>query len=187
MSSISGTSGTQGIFQYLQSLSGSQATSQAAATTTQAISGGHHRPGGGKGGDSSGFFSQIQSAVTAALQSAQSSGSTTNPNTVIQDAIASIFKNQQNVTGSSANSTGTTATATDPDGDGDTDAPGVTDSDSSTAKSAFAQLLQANGVNPEQFHQDFLSAIQSAQSGGSASASSVFSGFPAGSVIDTLA
>ena len=106
---------------------------------------------------------------------------------MIQDAIASIFKNQQNITGSLATSTGTTAAANDPDGDRDSDAPGVADTDGAAAKSAFAQLLKANGVNPEQVHQDFLSAIQSVQTGGSASASSVFSGFPTGSAIDTLA
>jgi len=194
MSAISGSGdGTQGIFQYLQSLGGSPSTSQTASTagaTTggdasaalQGIAGGPHHRGGGKGGGDS-FFSQIQSAVASALQSAQSSGANSDPNEVIQSAIAQVFKNQQNIT------SGTTsqASATDTDGNGDTDSAGTAENGGVMAKSAFAQLLQSNGVDPEQFHSDFLAAIQSAQNGGSADSSSVFSAFPTGSAVDTIA
>jgi hypothetical protein len=193
MSSISGsTTSTQNLFSYLQSLAGSQSTSPTASTTTTTSGSdsstpsvsGHHHHGGGKGGGASAFFSQVQSAVTSALQSAQSSGSTSDPNTVIQDAIAQVFKNQQNITGSTTDTSGSTTGTSDSSTTGSTSA---TDTDGSTAQSAFAQLLQSNGVDPEEFHNDFLSAIQSVQSGATATASSVFSAFPTGSAVDTLA
>jgi hypothetical protein len=194
MSSISGSgSSTQGILQYLQSLQASQSASQTPSATDstssgnasnalQALGGGHRHRGGGKGGGASAFFSQIQTAVTSALQSAQSSGSTTDPNQTIQNAIEQVFKNLQN--GSTATGSASTASNSSSAASGSTRS---TDGSGSTQGSAFAQLLQANGVDPEQFHSDFLSAIQSAQSGGSPDASSVFSGFPTGSAVDTIA
>jgi hypothetical protein len=179
---------------YLQSLNASQLAAQNAAASqtkpaqdsdgdsdgsTQSSSGGQ----GVSGGDP--LFQQIQSAVTSALQSAQSSASTNNPNQVIQNAITQIFKSKQN--NANGQSGQTSVSGNDPDGDGDTDTPGVADNDGSTTQSAFAQLLQSNGVNAQQFQQDFLSAVQSAQNGGSSDASSVFSTFPPGSLVDTLA
>jgi hypothetical protein len=197
MSAISGSgSGNQqAILQYIQGLQQSQSSKQSTllkssssnsndpSSTIQSLFGGHHRHGGGKGGGKSGgasaFFSQIQSAVTSALQSAQSSGSSSDPNKVIESAIAQVFKNQQNITGGSSSQA--SASGSSSQGSGQTNAS------SSTTQSAFAQLLQANGVDPEQFHSDFLAAIQSAQSGGTLSASSVFASVPTGSVVDEIA
>ena len=106
---------------------------------------------------------------------------------MIQNAIAQVLKSQQNGSSSSSSTSGTTSVAkNDPDGDGDTDTPGVADSDSSTSQSTFAQLLQSNGVNSQQFQQDFLAAIQSAQNGGATNPSSVFSGFPTGSTLNVV-
>jgi hypothetical protein len=196
MTAISGNS-AQSIFHYLQGLSGSQPTSKTTPTTgattngdassaLQGVAGGHHHRGGGsKGAHASEFFSQIQSAVTSALQSAQSTGSSSDPNEVVQNAIAAVFKNQQNITGGAASQSGTTGSTSGASNAGGASSSSATGN--STATSAFAQLLQANGVDPEQFHSDFLSAIQSAQSGGSTDPSSVFANLPTGSVVDTFA
>src|ERR1700722_4639296 len=182
MSSISGIG--QSSFQYLQSVKSRRKASQAApGSTTAAV---QDSDGDSDGSSPEGsLFQQIHSAVTSGLQSAQSSGATADPNKVIQNAIAQIFKNQQNI--KSGNSSQTTVSGSDPDGDGDTDTPGVTTSDASSTQSAFTQLLQSNGVDAQQFQQDFLSAIQTAQSGGSSKAGNVFSSFPPGSLVDTLA
>lgn len=206
MSSASISGGGQSIFDYLQSLRGSQqasqtsstsstdpstATTSTSATTTtdpdgdsngssHKVGGHHHHHGGGGGGA---FFKQVQSAVTSALQDAQSSGSDSDPNSVIQTAIAQVLKNHQN--GSASSTTGDSATgASDTDGS----SGGATGSTSGAdSKSAFAQLLQSNGIDPQQFHQDFAAAIQAAQTGGSTDPSSVFSSFPTGSAVDTVA
>jgi hypothetical protein len=203
MSSISGIG--QGINPYLQSLSvtppASQATTATASTATQgttddsgtssqAVSGGHHHHHHGGGGGGGSLFSEIQSAVSTALQSAQTNGSASDPNKVVEDAIAQVIKNHQN--GASGTQNQTSPSATDPDGDGDTAAAstgstGSTNSTGSTDRSTFDQLLQSNGIDPQQFQKDFLSAVQTAQNGGSADASDVFSNFPPGSVVDTLA
>jgi hypothetical protein len=134
---------------------------------------------GGSGNGS--FIGQIQAAVSSALQSAQSGGSAANPNQLIQNAIAQIFKNQQNIVG------GTTSQNSGSDGDSDTDTPGVADQDGSSFQSVFANLLQSNGINSQQFQQSFLTAINSAQNGGSTNVGSVLSSLPPGSLIDTLA
>jgi hypothetical protein len=130
------------------------------------------------------LFQALQTAVASALQTAQSSSTTANSNQVIQSAIAQILKTQQN--GAKSTSGQTSAAGNDPDGDGDTDAPGVTDNDTAAAQSNFAQLLQSNGVNAQQFQNNFRAAIQSARSGASASPGSVFSGFPTGSTLDVV-
>jgi len=187
MSAISGYNPAT-YYQYLQSVNSSQLAAQNASASKA-------RPAKGGDADSSrssqsvsggsAFFQQIQSAVTSALQSAQSNSSTTDPNQLIQQAISQLFKNQQNST--TGNSSQTNVAASDPDRDGDKDAPGVADKDGSSTQSAFTQLLQSNGVNARQFQQDFLSAVQSAQNGGSSDVGSVLSTFPPGSLVDTLA
>ena len=182
MSSISAVG--QGLNPFLQGITAtpwSQPVAASSPTTTgdptdptQQVQGGgghHHHGDGGK------FFQAIQSAVTSALQSAQSNGNDTDPNQVIQSAIAQALQSFQSGASGSAAQTGnaaegTTATTTD---------------DDSTTGSTFAQLLESNGVDAQQFHEDFLSAINSAQNGGSADASGIFSNFPPGSVVDTLA
>lgn len=186
MSSISGL-GSSALLQYLQGAKGKQKASKSAATTLANIIGDSDGDSDGssqgilgaqQGQSGSGsFFQQIQSAVSSALQSAQSSGPTTNPNQVIQNAIAQILQNQRNITNGLSGS----------DPDGDTDTQGVADQDGSTIQSVFAQLLQSNGVNPQQFQQDFLTAIQSAQNGGSPNAPGALSSLPTGSLVDVLA
>ena len=104
----------------------------------------------------------------------------------MQSAIAQVIKNQANKPGGNPGQAG--AAGNDPDGDGDSDAPGAADNDGSAsgAQAAFAQLLQSNGVNGQQFQQDFLAAIQSAQGGDSSDPSGALGSFPPGSLVDTF-
>jgi hypothetical protein len=193
MSSLSIGGAGQGLFQYLQGLSGAQQTSQATSTpsatstqgsvgsSTPGVSGAHRHHHGG----AAAFFQQLQSAVTSALQTAQPGGSSssTDPNDVIQNAIAQVLKNIQGGTTATTGQTSTTAAASN----NGASAATTVESDISSAQSTFAQLLQSNGVDPQQFQNDFLGAIQSAQQGGSIDPSSVLSNLPAGSLLDTLA
>jgi hypothetical protein len=191
MSSISGLGGgVQGLSQFIQSLSGASPTQATGATTSaatsgasiasdlaQAVSSGHHHHHGHGG---SGILKQIQDAVTNALQTAQTgSGSTSNPNQIVESAIAQVLKANSSAT----TSTGTTnpattgqATATDPDGD-------ATGGGSSLA--SFFQALQTAGIDPKQFQQDFVNAIKDAQ-GGTVNPATAFKSIPLGSTIDAL-
>jgi hypothetical protein len=96
---------------------------------------------------------------------------------VIQSAIAQALQSFQSVASGSAAQTGNAAEGT----------TATTAADDSMTGSTFAQLPQANGVDPQQLHEDFLSAINSAQNGGSAEAGGIFSSFPLGSVMDISA
>jgi hypothetical protein len=204
MSSISSTG--QGLFQYFQQISGNNSTSQpastptvsstdgtttttdpSAATSTGAVHHGHHHHGGGGGGGKSGLMQQIQSAVTSALQSAKTDGSS-DPNQIVEDAITKVLKNAGNgAGGTSATGTSGTASATDPDGDGDNDAGAGATSASSSAKDSFFQALQSVGIDPQQFHSDFAAAVKQVQAGGDASdASTAFQNFPPGVMVDTM-
>lgn len=191
MSAVSSMDAGQGLYQFIQQLgagsattaaapaSATDATSSATATdssqTTQATGGGHHHHGHGA------MFGKIESAVTSALQSAQADGDS-DPNKVIEDAIAKVFQNSANgSTGAGTQRAG----GSDPDGDGDTDAPGATDIDAGSAKQAFLQTLQSLGVDPQQFHADFVAAIKDAQNGQVDPAAALKS-FPPGSNVDTL-
>ncbi len=182
MSTISSLGSDQSVFSTLSNLAaGQQPTSQADASTGTAASsnqsgstqtvheGHHHHHGGGKGGA---LFNQLQSAVTSALESAQADGTDSDPNQIIQNTINKVLSGQQN------GSTGTTTSATD------ASAPTTT---STTSKAAFQQLLASNGIDAQQFQQDFQAAIQEAQNGGSTDASGIFSSFPPGSAVDTTA
>jgi hypothetical protein len=199
MSSISSISGGTSLYSYLQNLSStteSQTTAPTSATTDtntaastsasgsgQSVQGAHHHHGHGKGGQSQ-LFQQIQQAVTTALQSAQQNGST-NPNQTIEDAIASVFKNQ---TAGAASQQQTAATGQTPSADGDADGSttGAVGGGSS-ATQAFFQNLQSLGIDPAQFHQDFLAAVQDAQGGTNVDPSSLFQSLPPGSIVDTTA
>ena len=135
-----------------------------ASTSSQEVEGGsghHHHHGGA-------MFGKIEQAVTSALQSAQSSGSTEDPNQIVQDAITKVLDQAQN--GSSSTS--------DPDGDGSSATQASGNSQS------FSQMLQAMGVDPQQFHSDFLSAVQAAQ-GGQVDPSTAFQSFPPGTSVNT--
>jgi hypothetical protein len=132
--------------------------------------------GSGTQGTSADLFQQIQQSVLGALQSA-GSNSSSNPNQIIQQAITNLL--QQNASTSSS----------DPDSDGDSDAAGSTESGTASASSPqdFFQTLQSYGVDAQQFHSDFLSAINTAQQTGQVDASSVFASFPPGLAVDTTA
>jgi hypothetical protein len=164
MSTISASGIGQSLLQQLQQLStSSQAdtstTSPSTAGTPKAAGHHHHH----RGND----FQKIQDAVTTALQSAQSSGNSTDPNKVIESAIAQVLGGP-NAAANAANATG--ATSTQP---------------------TFAQTLQSFGVNPQQFHNDFLAAVQDAQGGQTSQTSqsnllsNVLQNFGLGSVLDT--
>lgn len=184
MSMISGLSGSaSGLYSFIQSLSpGNQtsATTAAASNSSQSVSGqitgaggGHHHHHGGGGA-----MKQLQDAVTNALQTAQSSGSSADPNKIIEDAIAKLLQNDNGAT------TGTTqGAAADPDGDGDGSA-GATGAPGTSAQS-FQQLLQSFGVSPQQFHQDLLSAVKDAQ-GGQINPLTALQSFPVGSMVDMV-
>src|SRR5579884_1828164 len=189
MSAVSSVSGNgQALYQFIQSLQGdaqTNATSTAAAagtdpsqssgqSTGQVQGAHHHHHHGGHGGD----FSKIESAVTDALQSAQASGNTSDPNQVIQDAIAKVFKDN-GIGGPSSTTTGQKANGADRDNDGDTHAAGQADGND-PAQQAFLQTLQSFGVDPQQFHADFLAAVKDAQ-GGQVDPSTVLKNLPPGS------
>lgn len=191
MSSVSGIGGSaQGLYQFLQSLSStSSASSPTAASSSssstdatqtlgQALQGaaGHHRHHGGGGG----FMKQIQDAVGSALQSAQSSGSTTDPNQIVEDAIAKVLQNNPSSTPASAQAGG----ANDPDGDGD-GSSAASGGASSASGQTFDQLLQSFGVSAQQFRQDFLSAVKDAQ-GGQMNPLTALQSFPIGSTLDAI-
>ncbi|HEY2589148.1 MAG TPA: hypothetical protein VGI81_25620 [Tepidisphaeraceae bacterium] len=186
MSSISSlSSSASGLYSFIQSLSGNNqtsATSPASSTDpTQSASGqavgaagAHHHHHGGGGG----AMKQIQDAVTNALQTAQSGGSSSDPNQIIEDAIAKVLQNNNGAT------TGTMQGGTsDPDGDGDgsTGANGA----AGTNAQSFQQILQSFGVSPQQFHQDFLAAVKDAQ-GGQMNPLTAMQSFPVGSTVDTI-
>lgn len=160
-SSTSATSGT-GATSTAQSIAqAAQSVGQAAQSIGQALHGHHHRHGALK---------QIQDAVTTALQSAQSSGSNSDPNKVIEDAIAQVLGG-----GSGA------ASATD---GGDTDASAASTSPAINTQNFF-QKLQAFGVTPQQFQQDLLLAMRDAQNG-TVNSATAFQSFPLGSSLNVV-
>lgn len=182
MSAISSVG--SGLQQFVQGISVNAASGAASTQQTTVAGGGdavqgahhHHRGGGGAG------FAKVQQAVTSALEAAKSSGSTTDPNRVIQDAIKQAF--QQNQPGGTPSAPAASGADADGDQDGSAAAGGSTSPDA--ARQAFAQTLQSFGVSEQQFHADFAAALQGAQ-GGQADASAAFKSFPAGSVVDTAA
>lgn len=182
MSSVSGIGGNaQSIYQFIQSLSGNTSTPSTSSTTStssaissaaqtiaqaaqgigQAMQGGHHHHHGGA-------LKQIQNAVTNALQTAQASGSNSDPNTIVEDAIAQVLGNNNAAVSST---------------------PGGADASASTSPAIntqnFFQTLQSFGVTPQQFQQDLLSAVKDAQSG-TINNSTAFQSFPIGSTLDTV-
>ncbi|MFI5377976.1 MAG: hypothetical protein ACHRHE_01605 [Tepidisphaerales bacterium] len=185
MSSVSMSGVGQSLFQYLRSLSanGSSQTTQAGKADSdgdadgsggaKSVSGGHHHHHG-----NSAAFQAIQQAVTDALNSASTTpGSTTtsDPNKLIEDALAKVLAGQGTASTTPAASTPPSAT------------PGSAQINSdATSRQAFFQLLQDHGIDPQQFRQDFLAAIKDAQ-GGQVNSSTAFQSFPAGTSVDTTA
>jgi hypothetical protein len=142
MSAISSVGSNSSLYQFLQNLQQSSGLGSATSSGSGVQGAQHHHRHGGGGG---GLMSQVQSAVTSALQSAQASGSTADPNQVVQSAIAQVLQN-----GSTTSAAGGTAATSGTTG--------------STSPQAFFQTLQASGVTPQQFLSDFMAALQSTQS-----------------------
>jgi hypothetical protein len=200
MSSVSGigSSTVQNLYQFIQGLSGGAAASSTGASSPSSSStassndplqalgqalkgaGGHrHRHGGGGGGSA---MKQIQDAVSTALQSAQSTNTSGDPNKIVEDAIAKVLQNDPS--SPTAAQQGATTAA---DADGDRDGSTTSSSTPATTGQTFNQLLQSFGISPDQFRQDFLSAVKDAQNGAANPAATAFQSVPLGSTLDTLA
>ena len=199
MSAISSISAN--LYQYSQNLSATTqapATSAAAATTAATATAGatstdgttsgqpvqghrHHHHGGHSGaGANSQLFQQVQQAVTSALQSSSQSG--TNPNQAVEDAITKVLQNNTSAVPQTPNGAAQANTSASTASQRTTGAPGTP---GTSSLQAFFQTLQSAGINPQQFQQDFASAVQNAQNG-NADASTAFKSFPPGSVVDTF-
>jgi hypothetical protein len=124
-------------------------------------------------------MSKISSAVTSALEEAQSSGSDSDPNQTIQNAIAQLLSGNS---GNTQASNGTTSAASQ----SASSSGNATGETNGTSPQSFLQTLQSYGVDPQQFRQDFLAALQSAN-GGQTGTNSMWQALPAGSLVDTQA
>jgi hypothetical protein len=186
MAAIAGI-GASALVQFLQGL-GSKSSPQ---TTSTANPNAPHRAAGPHRRHAQAAFKQIQSAVLSALQAAQASGASqtsgstqaagtaTDPNQIIEDAIAKVLKSSIAAPGAAADgtstgdSTGTTSGSTTPTTTG------------TTGPQTFKSILQSFGVTPEQFQNDFMSAIKDAQAG-QVNPSTALQSFGAGSLLDVL-
>jgi hypothetical protein len=189
MSSVSSVGGSVDLFSWLQQLNGGGTSasntpasavpsasqdgdSAEAAGSTQAA-GSHHGHGGHK------MMSQLESAITDALNSAKASGATTDPNTIIQNTIQSMLGISP-TSPSTASATGTaaggTTSAQSPDA-------------SASQQTAFQQLLQSYGVDASQFQKDFQAALQTSSTNSSSEPdfAKMFQSFPPGTVVNTTA
>jgi parvulin-like peptidyl-prolyl isomerase len=147
----------------------------AAANVTQSVHGGHHHHHGGGGGGGGQLFQKIQQSVLSALQ-AQSQNQTpgsVSANQTVQSAIGQVLQARF----SSANGPTATTPPQESDENGDTDVD-------STSVQQFFQQLQSYGVTPEQFRQDFRSAMQ--QTGQSSNPSQI-TAIPLGLLVNLLA
>lgn len=180
MSSINSVGSGQDLYRFLQSIRSSYGSSQAGGGIDSDGDGccGHCADGGQSYG---GLFKQIETVVTDALNAAKSDPSS-DPNQVIQNAITQFFQDN-GLTAPGSDATGNANS--DPDHDGDTDAAGQADNDGATIQ-AFFQLLQSLGVDPQQFRQDFLAAIQDAQNG-QVDPNTAFQSFPPGGQFNSQA
>jgi hypothetical protein len=148
-------------------------TPSGAASTTATTSGTtgthfHHRARSG--------LKAIQNAVTQALQQAQSAGTTADPNKIVEDAIAKIFKNGITSPDQTSANDALTGQAVDDPSAANSDFP-----DAST--STFLETLQSFGVSPNQFQSDFTAAVKDAQNG-STNLATAMQSFPNGSALD---
>ena len=183
MLSAVSNSNPSGLAQWLQSIQKQQASqlasgssifktaSQPGATPSPSQSQAHKSSG--SQATNSQLFTQIRQAVTTALQISKNSGSTTNPNQVVENSIANLLKNL----GFGGSAAASTLAAAESNGQG----PEQTGSPN--ASEGFQKLLSSVGITPQQFRSDFLAAVQSAQSG-SANPSSAFKNFPTGNILD---
>ncbi len=128
---------------------------------------------GAQGISNAAFLSQVQQAVTTALQSAQADGAS-DPNQIVEDAITKLLKNMGVGSNSATASTNTPANSTVN--------PSAT-APSDSANQAFASLLQSMGISPQQFQADFQAAVKDAQRG-SANPNAALRSIPIGSTLD---
>ncbi|MGA2443738.1 MAG: hypothetical protein ABSH08_22515 [Tepidisphaeraceae bacterium] len=128
-----------GLTQFLQGIA-KQKTSQAAAKVSAPANAGSTAAGGNLQVGGPALFSQIQQTVITALQKAKASGSTKDPNQIVEDSIASLLKNI--FSGKS---------------------PAATASSTPATQQAFQSELQSAGITPLQFQSDFNAAVQDVQ------------------------
>jgi hypothetical protein len=117
-------------------------------------------------------LSQIEQAVTNALQSAKQSDAS-DPNDIVQSAIEQVFSQNQTPDDATANAEANNLGLSN---------GGTADA----AHSAFLQALKANGIDPEQFKTDFLSAVKEAKNG-AGSVATALKNLPPGTMLDTTA
>jgi len=182
MSAISSTGISLSSFFQGVSVGSDAQTAQSAATSStdstaspQEVKGDHHHHHGGGGG---GSFSKIEQAVTSALQSAQDDSSA-DPNSIIKDAISQVLQGSSQ--GSSPSATGSSTGAS-----ADANTNSTATDQAAGSNQSFTSMLQSLGVDPQQFHADFMSAVQAAQ-GGQVDPSTALQSFPPGTTIDTTA
>jgi hypothetical protein len=125
--------------QFLQGIA-KQKTKQAAAKASAPAVAGSTTASGNPQAARSALYSQIQQTVTAALQAAKASGSTKDPNQIVEDSIASLLKNIFSGKSPAATAPSTPAT-----------------------QLAFQIALKSAGITPQQFQSDFKAAVQDAQ------------------------
>jgi len=168
---------SQGIMQAAQSVAGAasstastatQDANSAASTVAQSVHGSHHhRHGGGGAGH---LFQKIEHSVLSALQSQSQNPTAQSENQTVQSAIAQVLKARF------SNTAGSASTSSQP--------PDNTDVDHVSVQQFFSQL-QSYGITPEQFRQDFLSAMQ--QQSGQNSTNNQTTPVPLGFLVNLLA
>jgi hypothetical protein len=136
MSAISSIGGS-GLIQLLKSVA-KQKTHQAAAKASAPTGFG---PAASTAATGSSLISQIQQTVTSALQQAKATGSTKDPNQIVEDSIASLLKNI--FSGKSP--------------------PPTAGSSTPSAQLSFQNALKSVGVTSQQFQSDFKAAVDDAQ------------------------
>jgi hypothetical protein len=142
----------QSAAQYLQQLTGQQSGSGGA----QGAHHRHHHGGGGGGGAAGGAagagsqqqVSSLLDTIASALQSADPSA---DPNQVIEDTVTNLL--QSGTTGANGASSSVSPLTVQAAGG------------QASNQQSFVQLLQAHGVNLQQFQSDLLTAVKDAQNG----------------------
>lgn len=190
MSTISGAS--TGLAQFFQTVDKSSATQSAATDQAGGATKAHHHGGHHRGGGGSSTISAIQDAVSSALQAAGSNsasgststdGTTTDPNKLVEQAIASVLQKTGGL--------GAPPPRGDAPNDGDSDdaAKAGATSGGNSQRQAFVSLLKQSGIDPKQFHADFLAAVKDVQAGNSSAtdSSTAFQSVSPGLAVDAAA
>jgi hypothetical protein len=137
MSSISALGGS-GLAQYLTGVA-KQKTKQASTKALAAKNAGSTNSTTAANGSS--FANQLEATVTSALQQAKATGSTKDPNQIVEDSIASLLKNV--LSGKSP--------------------PPASGPASPTTQLAFQAALKSAGITSQQFQSDYKAAVDDAQ------------------------